>query len=587
MGAISNAAKLSEDVLMIGPVGGLDRRPGRTGRGDEPSPGARLTRQDGTIFVAGFMLYVGMALELRRLDLYIGDAVSRTAQAFAVLFARDPHLAAIGFAWNPLPILVQVPVVAVLRVLHLDVVVAGNLLSASCGAATLVVLNVTMRRAGLPGRLRWLLIALFGLNPMILLYSANGMSEALFILLIVVTVTSFVWWTETRTPAPFMTMTIASILATQTRYEAVMLTASIAVCLVISCMPLATSGSVPVMAQRIESYLIVYGVGPAYAFGSWVFFNWTIEGDPLYFVHSVYGNAAQTAQIRAGAATYLHGAVHSIPGALLFGLERSLWLFPFAAAIMLAAALAARAHRDVALMCTLLIAVALPVFEAAMIDQGESFGWLRFFIYSIPFSYLLLIGVYKTAPGLFRGRRGWASWTVILLSLLASNMASWTAMATPAVGREEHYITCKVFHPRCPSSVSGKAYALQGVREVSAYVERLPSPGTVLLDAYQGFAIPLVSAHPTRYVVTSDRDFAYSVLHPAATVRYVLVPAPTGLGRSDRINRQYPSLWPHGASWAKLVREFRDTQDDWKLYEVVVAPRRHAAEHIVRCATCR
>ena len=139
------------------------------------------------------------------------------------------------------------------------------------------------------------------------------------------------------------------------------------------------------------------------------------------------------------------------------------------------------------------------------------------------------------------------------------------------MGREEHYITCKVFHPRCPSSVSGKAYALQGVREVSAYVERLPSPGTVLLDAYQGFAIPLVSAHPTRYVVTSDRDFAYSALHPSATVRYVLVPAPTGLGRSDRINRQYPSLWHDGASWAQLVRQFGDTQDHWKLYEVVAS----------------
>jgi hypothetical protein len=157
-----------------------------------------------------------------------------------------------------------------------------------------------------------------------------------------------------------------------------------------------------------------------------------------------------------------------------------------------------------------------------------------------------------------------------MLSLLASNVASWTAMATPAVGREEHYITCKVVHPRCPSS--GKAYALQGIREVSAYVERLPSSGKVLLDTYQGFAIPLVSADPARYVVTSDRDFAYSVLHPSATVRYVLVPAPKGLGPSDRINRQYPSLWRKGASWAHLIRAFGDTQDDWKLYEVVVAP---------------
>src|SRR3982074_579514 len=37
----------------------------------------------------------------------IGDALSRVANAQYVLFSRDPHLAAIGFVWNPLPSLVE------------------------------------------------------------------------------------------------------------------------------------------------------------------------------------------------------------------------------------------------------------------------------------------------------------------------------------------------------------------------------------------------------------------------------------------------------------------------------------------------
>ncbi|KPV57748.1 hypothetical protein QJ48_20315, partial [Paenibacillus sp. A3] len=35
------------------------------------------------------------------------DAMSRVANAFYVLYSRDPHLAAIGFVWNPLPSLVE------------------------------------------------------------------------------------------------------------------------------------------------------------------------------------------------------------------------------------------------------------------------------------------------------------------------------------------------------------------------------------------------------------------------------------------------------------------------------------------------
>jgi hypothetical protein len=327
-----------------------------------------------------------------------------------------------------------------------------------------------------------------------------------------------------------------------------------------------------VTLQRIESHVIAYMVGPTYAFGCWVFFNWTIEGDPLYFLHSVYGNATQTAQIRSGGATYLHGALHSIPGALLFGLERSLWLFPFVGAVTLVAALVTLVRRDLVLFCILLISVAIPVFEAAMIDQGESFGWLRFFMYGIPFSYLLLIGVWKTAPTLFRGRRGWVSWTAIILALLVSNVASWRTMDTAAVGREEQYITCRVFRTHCISP----AYTLQGTRGVSTYVERSVPRGNVLLDTYLGFAIPLLSSEPTRYIVSSDRDFEYSVLHPFRTVRYLLVPNPAGMGSGDRINRQYPSLWRRGSAWTKLICEFPHTGTDWKLYQVIGAPPYHA-----------
>ncbi len=541
------------------------------GRDGAAAPPARFTWEDTVICYLGFLLYLGVALYLRRLDFVFGDAVSRTAQAFAILYSRDPHLAAIGFAWNPLPTLVQVPVVALLHTLRLDVVAAGSLVSAAAGAATLVALNRAARRAGLPGRLRRPLLALYATNPMVVLYGANGMSEALFILLIVLIVANFMQWAQTRAAGPFVVLVAASALAAQTRYEAAALAVAVAVALALSCVPLAGLAGLTAAWQRAEGYLIAYLVAPAYSLASWLFFNWAIQGDPLFFLHSVYSNAAQTAEIRAGAVGYLHGALYTLPGALLFGLDRSLRLFPLAGAATAAAALLALARRDVALGGVVLMSAAIPLFEVAMVYLGESFGWLRFFIYGIPFTYLLLIALWRAAPGLRRGGGGGAVWGVVLVGLLASNLATWTAMDTPALGREENDITCRVFRHQCLPS----AYALQGPREVSAYIERAVPPGNVLLDTYRGFPIPLVSAQPTRYVVTSDRDFERAVLHPYGAVRYLLVPNPhgfNGLGRNDRINRAYPSLWRRGSRWTRLVRAFPDTRDGWKLYRVVAAP---------------
>ncbi len=44
-------------------------------------------------------------------NVYVGyyhtDGISRVANAFYVLYSRDPHLGAIGFVWNPLPSMID------------------------------------------------------------------------------------------------------------------------------------------------------------------------------------------------------------------------------------------------------------------------------------------------------------------------------------------------------------------------------------------------------------------------------------------------------------------------------------------------
>ena len=530
-----------------------------------PSPDLGFRRQNRAIFALACGFYIAVAFYLRHLDLYIDDAVARTAQAFSVLYSRDPHLGAIGFVWNPLPTLLQLPLITVLHTARLDPLLAGNLLTAICGAAALCVLNRAMLRAGLPPWFRWLLLALYGLNPVVVLYSANGESEALFILLVILVVTSFIEWAETRSLRALLVMTLVSALAVQTRYESFALVAAVAGAIILTCVPLIRHIGISGAARRVESYSLAYLVAPAYSCATWAFFNWTIKGDPLFFLHSAYSNIAATAQFREDGASYLNGVVYSWPGSFQYGVSRLFGIFPaFGAILLLAVCLAtARRARSMTLPGVVLISLAIPSFEIAMIERGASFGWLRFFMYGIPFSFLLLIALCRTIPGLVQGRHAQLLWVLISLVVLGSNAASWIAMDTPSIGREEEYVACKILHPNWISSRSTN----RDSKEIDAVVQSLP-PGRVLLDTYQGFAIPVVSAQPARYVVTSDLDFEAILRHPAGTVRYILVPYPDALGLADNINQQYPDLWERSSSWTLLRRTFPQTANHWKLYEV-------------------
>ncbi len=528
-----------------------------------------LSLEDVVLFTGSLGIYLTFALYLRGLDIFIGDAVARTANAFWVLFSRDPHLSAIGFVWNPLPSLMQLPLVAALRLLHVDILLAGNLMSAACGATTLATLNVAIRRAGLRAGLRWPLIALYGLNPMIMFYSANGMSEAPFIACLVLAVVGFIWWSETHSLYAFTLMAFVTALALWVRYEALALTAAIAFSLVPVHWPLAKYLGIDLVAERIEAHITAYLSVAFYFFGLWVFFNWMIMGNPFYFLFSPYGNVAQTVQFRVGGGAILSPIVGSIADSLRYGLQQSLWLFPAFVVIALLALFVSMRHRHVMLFCILLISLSIPLFEIFMIYRGSSFGWLRFFMYGIPFSYLLLVGLWSAAPELFR-RRGVMVWAIIFIALLLSNVASWFAMDNPHIGREEYIVTQKLVDPSLPSS----GYSLEPTRKIANYIAQFPPEEKVLMDSALGYAIPLLSPDPTRFVVTSDRDFELILAQPYGNVTYILVPKPEGLGANDRINREYLDLWKSGTHWTELVKEFEDMVVRWKLYRVIGEPPR-------------
>src|SRR6476620_8486869 len=136
----------------------------------------------GLLCLTGSVPGVGYWLQVRH-GFIIGDALSRVSAAQTVLFSRDPHLAAIGFIFTPLTAMVQIPAIAI-SPLWPDMAeraFSGTIMSSIFMAGAVVQVFGMGADRGLPRAYSAAIAVLFAVNPMIVFYGSNGMSEAPFI----------------------------------------------------------------------------------------------------------------------------------------------------------------------------------------------------------------------------------------------------------------------------------------------------------------------------------------------------------------------------------------------------------------------
>ena len=115
------------------------------------------------------------------------DAVARMANGFYVLYSRDPHLASVGFVWEPLQsisdLVFLIPNHLWQALSNRDM--AGAFVSVIGMVGAVHQLRCALLEWGVRLAPRLVLTALFALDPMILYYSGNGMSEGLYLFALV------------------------------------------------------------------------------------------------------------------------------------------------------------------------------------------------------------------------------------------------------------------------------------------------------------------------------------------------------------------------------------------------------------------
>lgn len=490
-------------------------------------------------------------------NLYVGDAVSRVASASFAVDSRDPHLSAIGFIFPPLITLLEVPLVS-LRGLWDPLVsqaMAGAIVSAVFMAgAAIEVMRIVRVQTGRRALSRLAALA-FALNPLILFYAANGMSEAAYVYLVLRGCRSLMGWIRTDDVGGLVAGGGAFALAYLVRYEAVVIAAGGAAIVVGVNVLRRRAAPRRALVNQIVIDVMTLLLPVILAFAGWTIASWLLTGEPFAQFTSTYGNATIIEQASGGGEGRggLSAFVHPLVSTLLL-----CPVLPFAVAWALRTM---RRRNDLPV-----IGLAIPAglglaFSIYSTGKGTTFEFLRYFILAVP------LGV--IAGALLHRRVG----TVLCaLSLTVPLATTWLVMDDPARGVQEHYVGAALFPSTATDDERRMLRQFDNERRLADALDRLDLPdGSVLADALFAFPVVLASEHPKQFVITTDRDFAQALDRPAESgVRYLLTVPDEERGRSDAVNRRYPGIYETGGRIGTLVLQAEsDGPDPWfRLYRV-------------------
>lgn len=529
--------------------------------------GARLRwiRTDSILFVVFLALYEATAYILSvHFDFYVGDAASRTAQAAMVIVGRDPHLAAIGLVWTPLPSLAELPLIWLFDRLGWPLQLAGPMTVAFFGAVNVPLIFRIGLEAGARKSLAIFAAIAYGLHPMVWLYASNGMSEACFATWLALIILFWLRWVHRSDVVNLAGASLALAGAWWTRYEAIPIAAGLGVALML--MIWYRKGS----SEELQAVLLNSMTPFVYSIFLWLFFNWVLVGNPLFFLNGPYSNAALTIGLRSSTGP-MAGVYRSIPGSLAFLTLRITYIFVGIWPALLLCLVVIVRRRDIGLLSLLVLLGSLEAFYLEQLFVGQLFPWYRYWIMIPLFGITLILyldgaGLRGTGPAATTttakaARFHWPVFAAPLL-IVGSLAVACFSMTKPTIAVNEYPSLMAITgHPQ-PSSLVG---TFAEDRAVAHYVSSLP-PGLILMDSSTGERIFLLAKDRSRFVVASNRDFEQILGDPRRYVSYVLVAKP-GTVPYDTVLAKYPKLYDQGASWATLIKTFPG-RAAWKVYKV-------------------
>lgn len=483
---------------------------------------------------------VGAVLVLRY-NIFEPDAPNRVANAGFALQSRHPHLSAIGFVWNPLPSIVEIPFVRLsqwwpaLKHAGLAGVVQSSLFMAG---AAVVVRRIAIDR-GVERHWQWVAVAAFALHPMIVLYGASGLSEAAQIFSLLWCVRHLMLWCGSGRVGDLALAGVALGVGYLARYEA--LPAAIGVLLLVAAVSWARSPRDKRRSTTVLNVLIV--MFPfATAFAAWAVTGWIINDELFATLTSQYGNSSQVAGRLAHAGGHDAGSTWPVIASRLFGMQ------PLIGVAVAMAVVVAATRRTLGTVVPVAVFGATLTFAIVAQANSTTFGWFRFYLVAIPLVICVALACWRRAK--------WPSVLLLTGSLVVS--IPFTGRLIPdqdvAYGQLESGFVSLMDPVAHPPNEDPARRRLISERNLARWFDAkdLP-PGSVLMDTFLTWGIWLSSEHPKQFVITSDYDFTAALNRPwDFGIRYIVATNPR-LNVADAVNRRYSSMWDDGAGIGDLV----------------------------------
>jgi hypothetical protein len=533
----------------------------------------RLTSEAGIVAVIAFAVYFTVAILLDfKYQILPLDAVSRMANGYYVLWSRDPHLAAIGFVWSPLqsiadiPLLLFKPLFPVLATHDL----AGSIVSVLAGVGAVHQVHAALREWGVTRWPRLVLTLVFGINPMILYYAGNGMSDMLYTFLLVMTTRYFLRWLHVGGLRPLVYAGSALGLAYLDRYEALG-AAGMAAVVVLGVSYWRSQGRVRARIMAASADATIFLSPLVATFTSWAVMSFVITGQAFPGISSQYGTSAQTSE--SVQMTLAVRAAH--------GLHNVEYLAPLLPVVLVLAIVFSARRRDLRILAPLAILGGSVTFDALGLLAGFLEPWYRYFIVSVPLDVMLVgcilaqgstvaatSGVARASGGTSsaksRRTRDYAAGVIgvgaVVVLLGLSVPSSGRGIFASSVQSSESTELGALFlsHPTKTEVQWTHHYA--HIQSIDAYIGNMHLPnGSIVADTYGNCTPQIVTSVPNSkvFVIINDRDFQRVLADPLTFgAHYLFVPQPVGVGLVDALNEQYPTLYANGAGFSKLVHQF-------------------------------
>ena len=226
---------------------------------------------------------------------------------------------------------------------------------------------------------RLALALVFGINPMVMYYAGNGMSDMLYTFLLVLTTRYFLRWIHDGGLRPLVYAGSALGLAYLDRYEALG-AAGMAAVVALAVSYVRNPGSVRSRIMAASSDATILLLPLLTTFVAWAFMSYVIVGELFPGISSQYGTAAQTSE--AAPMTFVVRAAH-----LVHNLE---YLAPLLPVVLVLAIFFSVRRRDLRILAPLAILGGSVTFDALGLLDGFLEPWYRYFMVSVPLEVLLV-----------------------------------------------------------------------------------------------------------------------------------------------------------------------------------------------------